>query len=966
MAVNGTNLIKIPNTDYPTARVNAYSMFSGDSDLITAGVRFGYTTAGGAGGSTTGAYRAVITITLPEIYDVHGDTTKTLYNSDTPVGDIKDIMVELNPSGDRNNAGKYVVYYVKKYLRQYKPGIDGSAGSGLPHSTKHVKFDRLTWDGYANSEMQAGNTVDIDHNTAGGVASAWGFLEWAVPGAFLKGPPADSTGAADLDQATDYGHGPNGKIHLFNVEDDGVNIQIPLADLLKSKSLTWGDTFQILIKNEGQVHDSSDVLEDAEWGDEAGMATVNDITCAADTFSGAVSSSFAMVHIMYEDSPPTKPIIKMAADTDYITPVITFDTFPTESDLQTVKLHWNTSNTFTTGSTGGAEGNVNLTSFNQATYKDLKGATFLATGNQQYYLTPIAADNTNYIQGNVIAKKRMTCSGSLSAGTAIGTQLTLTITGANGDYSGKFIKYGVNWNGDGTPGNDSLSDYNIVTLNEEATSATITHTFDKSIGGNYNINIFTVDRDGFRSDFTTGATRNIVVSNPVANINASRDSLVRGRYGDDFSVCTLSGAHSYAIGSNRKIQNHAFQHNQTTRTTPVSTSPMENNNTNFNTISKKIKLKCNHANCADTEVKVFGRVSVDSSGGNDPDNVAVFDHYEMKAVTLSPSDSADDGASAGFGSASSEYFKSVDFVAITNLDAQDGASTGTYYTLTDSDGNIINNQIRGTPSDWSWGGYVAGASTGNIAFTAATKRITRASGSWIADGFAVGDTIYCSGPDEAANNRYFTIASLTATIITVNETVTEDGTDAGVSVYKINGPTLTFTCMDENSPTITHTVNDTNAEPEANATSSQTASNVTQSIIFESEEYHTLDLDSQADSGNIAILNSQFKRNGGLTGVMPLGNRRYPIGTTRTRLGSPAISLSVRVLNQAGYRALWNLIEGDRYNWATIDSKKVDSPSTAYKQVRMRLVDGTLTKDPSMASQYTAGLNFIVIGELVV
>ena len=102
-----------------------------------------------------------------------------------------------------------------------------------------------------------------------------------------------------------------------------------------------------------------------------------------------------------------------------------------------------------------------------------------------------------------------------------------------------------------------------------------------------------------------------------------------------------------------------------------------------------------------------------------------------------------------------------------------------------------------------------------------------------------------------------------------------------------------------------------------------------------------------------------------MQGIMALGNRRYPIGTTRTRLGHPTLSLSIRVLNQAGYRNLWNLIEGDRYNWVTIDSKKVDTPGTAYKQVRMRLVDGTLTKDPSMASQYTASLSFIVIGELV-
>ena len=98
---------------------------------------------------------------------------------------------------------------------------------------------------------------------------------------------------------------------------------------------------------------------------------------------------------------------------------------------------------------------------------------------------------------------------------------------------------------------------------------------------------------------------------------------------------------------------------------------------------------------------------------------------------------------------------------------------------------------------------------------------------------------------------------------------------------------------------------------------------------------------------------------------MALGNRVYPIGATRPSMGEPSLSLSVRALTQSGYRKIWNLIEGGRYEWATIDSKKVDSPSTAYKQLRMRLTDGSINKDPSMASQYLASLNFIVIGELV-
>ena len=98
---------------------------------------------------------------------------------------------------------------------------------------------------------------------------------------------------------------------------------------------------------------------------------------------------------------------------------------------------------------------------------------------------------------------------------------------------------------------------------------------------------------------------------------------------------------------------------------------------------------------------------------------------------------------------------------------------------------------------------------------------------------------------------------------------------------------------------------------------------------------------------------------------MALGGKSYPIATTRTKMGTPVLSLTVRALTQTGYRQLWNLIEGGRYEWATIDSKKVDVPGTAYKQLRLKLSDGTLNKDPSMASQYTASLNFVVIGELV-
>ena len=140
---------------------------------------------------------------------------------------------------------------------------------------------------------------------------------------------------------------------------------------------------------------------------------------------------------------------------------------------------------------------------------------------------------------------------------------------------------------------------------------------------------------------------------------------------------------------------------------------------------------------------------------------------------------------------------------------------------------------------------------------------------------------------------------------------------------------------------------------------------VTQQVVFESEEYHTYDFDTEADARNISITSAQLSRRGCIAGVMPLGQGRYPISPTRTSLGLPTMAISVRAHTQAGYRKLWNLIQGDRYAWSTIDSKTVDSPDNSFRQLRLKIIDGTLNKDPSLANEYPANLSFLVIGELV-
>ena len=681
--------------------------------------------------------------------------------------------------------------------------------------------------------------------------------------------------------------------------------------------------------------------------------------------------------LTFEDPEPSLPEIKLEADTDYRSSIVTMTSKPSEKDIVEFATIWKDGSTDTFENKLGVYYNTTNrvqhsggNPFTTGIFKEVDGDIadgFLddegETDNLVVWVSDMSASGTDATvvsrtMSNRVAHARMSCTGSISPSPpTIGQEATLTISGFSdaGNSSAKsFKKFGVNWDGESTASNDSINDYTIVELDAEATSTTLKHTFHKA--GTYKVNVCVIDEKGFRSDFTQAASITVAQSNPVAVLRASRDTAVRAKYGDEFSVVNLSASHSYAIGSDRKLFAHRFKHDSDT---PVTTYPMDNDNSKFNDVSAQIKLKCNADLCDGTVLKVFGKISVNSAGGNNVDNDSSFDHYEQAVVELSPHATAE-----SFSSVSDEYFKTVDFVVVSTLDGTD--TNGAVYTLVDSDGNIINNKIRAAKNTNKWGGYVATA-TFTAAFHTANKTITRDSGDFLADGFVPGDTIWVDNNiEDVANNDFFTIASVTATVITVNEStlVTGDGSDTTVAVYKINGPTLPIASYSENAPTITCSVRQAYAES-ATSQSIQSSADVTQALRFVSEEYNTLDFDTQADAGNIAILGANFKRGGGLNSLMALGGKSYPIATTRTKMGTPVLSLTVRALTQTGYRQLWNLIEGGRYEWATIDSKKVDVPGTAYKQLRMRLSDGTLNKDPSMASQYTASLNFVVIGELV-
>ena len=464
---------------------------------------------------------------------------------------------------------------------------------------------------------------------------------------------------------------------------------------------------------------------------------------------------------------------------------------------------------------------------------------------------------------------------------------------------------------------------------------------------------------------------NVGEGTPVAILRASRDTAIRATYGDEFSVINLSLAHSYPVGSDRVIMGYQFKHNSSN---PITTHPTTNDNSNFNDVSSKIKLKCvNLANVgtasSGTMIKVFGKVSVTATGTPIEDNAVLFDHYEHQVHTVMPhvtdinvygDEAADDGSDV--------YYKSVDFVIIQQLDPQDLPARAGLYVLADNEGNVINDKICGQKDTYEWGGHRELSDNMTEFNISNSETITKdvGSGDFFTNGAVVGDKIYLSEPENAENNGFYTLSGVAADRLDVIESIsTTNDADTAAEIFKVNGPTLPIASLAGGyTPTITaRVISVTSGTSTADEKDNSAA--VTQVLKFEDETYHSLDLDTLADAGHIAIQSANLSRSGGISSQMALGGKNYPIGTTRTSMGMPKLEVTVRALTQTGYRSIWNLIEGDRYEWATIDSKKVDTPDTAYKQLRMRLSNGSINKDPAMAAQYTASLSFIIIGELV-
>ena len=985
MALVSVTMQKNIHASFKLQYVNVHS---DDGDAVEQGIKVG---------DDGGVYRTIIMMQLPEAYDVYSvvgasssdtdnaDGTAKTFGYVDPNVVLKDIELKIKTLDDANDGAggldkdnAYLIRHLKQdpnYKFLESVSLVG-AGIGLP------THDSIEQDFTASSTL---------------TKPYFGKLS-------ADGDNNEGDIRAGIDYTTDFGYGATGVIDFCLFPKKNTEYTFSLAKFIKSKNLTWGDkvTF-VLEKNTidttgpdyvggtgfgipGNTHNGFIESQDG-WSTTKGVLESMTLETPSGTITlGSVKHQSMDVTLFYDDPEPARPVIELTPDDDMVSGVITLKSKPSERDIVALTT------IFTTGAAttiGNAKGVV-YSSSNRVINYGINGDTlkqsnneinsgFLATADTPYNIAVYAEDNVNKVSSNMITHERMSCSGSVSPSPpTIGQTATLTVSGTLDGSAKEFSKVGVNWDGNSSASSDNLEDYDIITLDSPASSATLTHTYDKSKNA-YKVNIFVVDEKGFRSDFTQAASLNVAEGTPVAKLRLSKETVMVGDQADELSVVTASAAQSFTVGSDKQLFAYIFgcTGSDITAAKPVTTYPTANDNTGFSESSKKVRLKANVAACDGTTIRVYGRISVDASGGNVVDTDSSFSHYEQKVIQLSAHPDADKDFTAGSGwvdgtNSSSEFFKSVEFVVCSVRDHPED-TRNVYYSLGDTSGNIINNQIRvveensDPASAGSWGGYlIANLLMTNLNINGSNNTITRGGGSgeFISNGLAIGDKIYISAPEDEENNSFFTVTDLSSTVITVAESLTTNSNDGTAIIYKVNGPTLSFTALDEMTATVDLRVADTFAAQSTSDDNNVSAA-VTQDVKFKEivvEQY--LDLDTISDAGEISIQAANLSRSGGLASNMALGNSRYPTNAFRTKLGKPVLQVQLRILTQAGYRRIWSLIEGDRYIFSTIDLKKIDSPAVAYKQVRLRLENGTINKDPSMASQYVASLNFVVIGEL--
>ena len=692
------------------------------------------------------------------------------------------------------------------------------------------------------------------------------------------------------------------------------------------------------------------------------------------------------VKIWFANPPPEPPFISVIPDEDGIDPKVQVDKHSTTPNLLRYSLGWK--NVATNIEHGGS--GVDMTDSDAAGLgsqptiwpaSKMSTTTLLDTEDSAYSVFVVAEhphnQDTSGAKSNQVTISRpnvdTTSGASAHSGVitssptvaatktvAVGEEITIRIKASNSVHSGKIKRFWINWEANIS---DTAEDYGQFNVDEHVDGDTtvltknFTHTYDRDEASNFTIKVQVEDEVGFRSNSTLIATITVSTPLPVAKLTKSRLTIIEADKADINNTVVVSGQHSYAVGSNRYIKGYKYQHNGGGGDAPLTAFPTANDNSVIydSGTSERIALGCSLASCAANTFRVYGIYSVTDAGADIVDTDATFSHYVWGYETISPHATAVSGFTNG-----SHFFKHIEYAVCiaATIDAQD---TGAYYSLVLRDDNtkIINNHLAVEKTSYKWGGYY-----GAVAISCAvthTSKFDQASGTnYFASvlGLRAGDKVIVTGSPVAANNGTKTVASVTEDLLVVEETLVDDTAETITferdTSHIVSVPVAAYGAQ---TNIITHDVVDDNAQTSV-ATSTQT-------IHVLSDNTMTYTLTTDVDAGDIAILNTTLSRSGGLTPVMTTGDRRYPLGLARTKLGLPTLTMNVRIMSNEGLRNMWSLVEGDRFAWVTLKKHLIDAPEPLlpYRTLRLKPISASLSKTPTDNKDYTASLTFVVMGE---
>tara|TARA_Y100000593_G_scaffold93828_1_gene190201 strand:- start:1109 stop:3883 length:2775 start_codon:yes stop_codon:yes gene_type:complete len=801
------------------------------------------------------------------------------------------------------------------------------------------------------------------------------WIENQVTWANYKTGVGWNTSGGEYDTSTDYGLGATGKI--AEVRHSEATPAYDLSALCKAHAggkgkYSWGDVMDLIFVFSSVYSGSGDETR-------SGNSKYFSHEYAGD------EDYKPWVEIYFENPTPDPPFISVIPDTNGIDPKIQVDKHSESSHIARYSIGWD--NVATIIEHGGA--GVDMTDSDAVGLgtmptiipaSKLTTTTLLDTEDVAYSVFVVA--EKLYNQDTVGAKSNQvtiarpkvdttsgasTESGVLTGSNAaatktvnIGEEVQIRIKSTSSVHSGKIKRFWINWEANIS---DTAEDYGQFDVDENVdgsttvTNKTFTHVYDRDESSNFTIKVQVEDEVGFRSNSTLIATITVNTPRPIAKLTTSRSQVIAATKADINNTVVVSGQHSYAQGSNRYIKGYKYKHNGGGGDAPLTAFPTANDNSVIydSGTSERVALGASLDDCGGNTFRIYGIYSVDDDGGDIEDSHATFSHYVWGYEELAPNSSKVVGFTNG-----SHYFKHISYV-VCNAASIDAHDTGAFYSLVlrDDNSKIINNQLAVEKDNYKWGGYydaytISAQVTGSNTYDQASGTNYFAS----VLGLRAGDKVLVSGSSASENNGIKTVVSATEDDLVVAETLSDHTAQAlnfqRVTDHIVSVPVASFSTQ---TNTITHDIVDDNAQT--------AASTSTQSIQVIADTRLVYDLATDVDAGHIAILNTTLARSGGLSPVMTAGDRRYPLGLSRTKLGLPTLTMNVRVMSNEGLRNMWSLVEGDRFAWVTLKKNLIDAPDplVPYRTLRLKPTAASLSKTPTDNKDYTASLTFVVMGE---